>query len=92
MGAIVRDGLKFNDVSCMLLHCIVLKGARRLFIVCRICLPTRVHAVCPYTGFRYRLCERIKGIDAQTGGGRYIVESCRRRQWVNIIVPFLFDL
>ena len=37
--------LKFNDVICMLLHCIVLKGARSTFIVCRICLPTRVHVV-----------------------------------------------
>ena len=45
MGAIFRGGLKCNDVICMLLHCIVLKGARSLFIVCRICLPTRVHAV-----------------------------------------------
>ena len=40
----------------------------------------------PYKGFRCRSCERIKGIDVQTGGDRYIVETCSRQQWVNIIV------
>ena len=33
MGAIVRDGLKCNDVICMLLHCIVLKGGSK-YIYC----------------------------------------------------------